>query len=217
MDVYEAIASRRDVRRFRSDPLADDVLERILEAAHQAPSVGFSQPWRFLLIRSETTRRAVRALFDEANAAAREQYTGERQALYDSFKLEGILEAPLNLCVVCEGASSEPTLGAHTMPETGILSTCLAVQNLWLAARAEGVGVGWVSILDPLALREVLGLPDQAWAVAYLCLGYPEAFLEKPMLETAGWRDRLPLDQIVFEERYGTLRGADVPPDDPEG
>lgn len=204
MDIYEAIHSRRDVRRFRPDPIADDVLERILLAGHHAPSVGFSQPWRFLLIRSLKTRRAVRRLFDEANAEARNAFTGTRQALYDSLKLEGILEAPLNLCVLCDMRDEQPILGAHSMPETVALSSCLAVQNLWLAARAEGVGMGWVSILKREALGSLLGLPERVEIVAYLCVGYPEAFLERPMLEQAGWQARMPLDEVVFEERFGS-------------
>lgn len=206
MDIYEAIHRRRDVRRFRGDPIADDVLERILLAGHHAPSVGFSQPWRFLLIRSLETRRAVRRLFDEANAKAREAFTGTRQTLYDSLKLEGILEAPLNLCVLCDRRSQEPILGAHSMPETAALSSCLAIQNLWLAARAEGVGVGWVSVLDREALSSLLELPERVEIVAYLCVGYPEAFLEQPLLEQVGWQARLPLDEVVFEERFGSKR-----------
>lgn len=203
MSVYEAIMTRRDVRKFRSDPIPDEVLDRILSAAHHAPSVGYSQPWRFLKIRSLETRRKVRELFDAANAEAREAYEGERQRLYDSFKLEGILESPLNLCVLCDERGSDPVLGAQSIPATVRLSTTLAIQNLWLAARAEGVGVGWVSIVDPEALRELLDLPDGVSIVAYLCVGRPEDQLEKPMLETSGWKPRRPLDEVVFEERYG--------------
>ncbi|MCP5057159.1 MAG: 5,6-dimethylbenzimidazole synthase [bacterium] len=202
MDIYEAIRSRRDVRKFRSDEVADHILERILQAGHQAPSVGFSQPWRFLLIRSLDTRKAVRRLFDEANERASAAYTGERRKLYDSFKLEGILEAPLNLCVLCDRRTAEPTLGAQSIPETDVFSTCLAIENLWLAARAEGVGIGWVSIVEPKALRSLLELPDGVEIVGYLCVGYPEAFLERPLLEKVGWRDRMPLEEIVYEERF---------------
>ncbi|MCP5065761.1 MAG: 5,6-dimethylbenzimidazole synthase [bacterium] len=206
MDIYEAIRSRRDVRKFRPDPIADDVLKRILDAAHHAPSVGFSQPWRFLLIRNQETRQAVRRLFDEANESARDVYTGERRALYDTFKLEGILESPLNLCVLCDRRTQEPTLGAQSIPETVVFSTCLAIQNLWLAARAEGVGIGWVSILEPEALSSLFELPDGVEIVAYLCVGYPEAFLERPLLEQVGWRPRQPLEDIMFEEHFDPKR-----------
>jgi 5,6-dimethylbenzimidazole synthase len=206
VDVYEAIRTRRDIRKFRPDAVADDVLDRILEAAHQAPSVGFSQPWAFVLVRSLATRRRIKASFQAENASAQQAFTGERGRLYASLKLEGILEAPLNLCVVCDRRSDEPVLGRTSMPEMDIYSTCLAVQNLWLAARAENVGVGWVSILDPVALAQLLELPDRVLPVAYLCIGHPEAFEARPMLETVGWQERVPKESVVFEERWGVGR-----------
>ncbi|HBK81626.1 MAG TPA: 5,6-dimethylbenzimidazole synthase [Nitrospinae bacterium] len=203
MKLYEAIYSRRDVRRFRQEPVADDVLYRILDAAHHTGSVGFMQPWNFILIREENTKLRVKAMFDRENARGAGQFTGERQELYKSLKIEGILEAPLNLCVTCDRGRGGKVLGRNTILDTDIFSTCLAVQNLWLAARAEGVGVGWVSILDNAELSGLLELPATVVPVAYLCIGYPEEFSDTPMLEAAGWRDRIPLEEVVFMERFG--------------
>jgi len=201
--VYRAIYERRDVRaRFLADPIPDEVLSRVLDAAHHAPSVGFMQPWRFILVRE--ARAAVRALFLEANAEAEQRFEGNRRALYRSLKLEAIVEAPLNVCVVCDGSTERGFgLGRSTMPETALYSTVCAVQNLWLAARAEGLGVGWVSILDPDALRKLLAVPEHATIVAYLCLGFVEGFDERPQLETSGWEQRAPLRDLIYSERYG--------------
>jgi 5,6-dimethylbenzimidazole synthase len=193
MNIYEAIYSRRDIRRFRPGPVSDDVLLRILDAAHHAGSVGFMQPWNFIVIRDPELRRQVKAVFEVENSRASENYSGERRELYRSLKLEGILESALNLCVTCDRTRGGQVLGRNTVLETDLFSTCLAVQNLWLAARAEGVGIGWVSILDHATLGALLGLPGHVVPVAYLAVGYPEEFSEKPMLETAGWRNRLPL------------------------
>jgi 5,6-dimethylbenzimidazole synthase len=203
MNVYEAIRTRRDVREFRSDPLPDDVLLRILDAAHRAPSVGFMQPWGFVLVRERALRERVRASFESENQRAAERYSGERRTLYESLKLEGILESPLNLCVTCDRTRGGAVLGRNSIPETDLFSTCLAIQNLWLAARAEEVGVGWVSILDPLELARLLALPEHVVPVAYLCIGYPVRFAEQPLLESVGWRARLPLERVIFSERYG--------------
>jgi 5,6-dimethylbenzimidazole synthase len=203
VNVYEAIHTRRDVREFKPDPLPDDVLLRILDAAHRAPSVGFMQPWGFVLVRERALRERVRESFERENRRAAERYSGERRALYESLKLEGILEAPLNVCVTCDRARGGVVLGRNSIPETDLFSTCLAIENLWLAARAEQVGVGWVSILDPLELARLLALPEHVVPVAYLCVGYPVRFAEQPLLERVGWRARLPLEQVIFAERYG--------------
>jgi len=203
MNVYDAIHSRRDVREFRPDPVPDEVLRRILEAAHHAPSVGFMQPWGFVLVRDLALRERVRASFERENRRAAELYTGARRTLYESLKLEGILDAPLNVCVTCDRSRGGTVLGRNSIPETDLFSTCLAVQNLWLAARADGVGVGWVSILDPRELAQLLELPPSVVPVAYLCVGYPESFAPQPLLERVGWRQRLPLEDVVFSERYG--------------
>jgi 5,6-dimethylbenzimidazole synthase len=203
MNLYEAIYSRRDVRRFRADPVPDEIIFRILDAAHHAGSVGFMQPWNFVLIRSIDTRRRLKEMFEKENARSAENYTGERRALYESLKLEGILESPLNICITCDRTRGGKVLGRNTILDTDLFSTCLAVQNLWLAARAEGVGVGWVSILDNAELAGLLELPDLIVPVAYLCMGYPEEFSETPLLESVGWRERIPLEEVVFFEQYG--------------
>jgi 5,6-dimethylbenzimidazole synthase len=203
MNVYEAIYSRRDIRKYRPDPVPEDVLHRILDAAHHAGSVGFMQPWNFIVIRDPGLRGEVKAIFERENARASENYSGDRRALYRSLRLEGILEAALNVCVTCDRTRGGQVLGRNTIIDTDLLSTCLAVQNLWLAARAEGVGVGWVSILDNSDLSRLLGLPVHVTPVAYLTVGYPIEFSDKPMLESAGWRERLPLEELVFYERYG--------------
>jgi 5,6-dimethylbenzimidazole synthase len=202
--VYRAIASRRDVRRgFLAEPLPEDLLERLLTAAHRAPSVGLMQPSRFILIRSYDTRRAVHDAFVQANEKAAATYAGEQREHYSSLKLEGLLEAPQNLCVLCDPQSERGHhLGRHSMPETAIYSTVCAIQNLWLAARAEGVGLGWVSILDPARLAEILHIPAGMVPVGYLCLGYVDSFGEEPDLERYGWESRIPLEQVVCYEHY---------------
>jgi 5,6-dimethylbenzimidazole synthase len=197
--LYRAIRERRDVRsQFLPDPIAPDILARLLQAAHHAPSVGFMQPWDFVVIDSLDIRRKVKALYEQANADAAGNYAGERAAQYRRLKLEGIIDSPINLCITCDRQRGGPhVLGRNTMLETDLFSTCLAVQNLWLAARAEGIGVGWVSIVDPVLLAQTLELPAQVYPVAYLCLGYVSEFLPKPELEIAGWRSRLPLEQLL--------------------
>jgi 5,6-dimethylbenzimidazole synthase len=215
MDVYDAIRARRDVREFRPDPVPSEVLRRLLEAAHCAPSVGFMQPWDFVLVRSLETRRRIHASFLEENARAAARYGAERRQLYGRLKLEGVLEAPLNLCVTCHRERGGEVLGRSTVRDTDLYSTCLAVQNLWLAARAEGIGVGWVSILDPGIVAELLALPSAVMPVAYLCIGYPLAFADTPMLETVGWRQRLPLADLVHDERYDRPADSLFPPPAP--
>ena len=202
--VYRAIAERRDVRRgFLDRPLPEELLERILYAAHCAPSVGLMQPSRFLVIRDIATRKAVHEIFEVANKRALEGYAGQQAERYSALKLEGILEAPQNLCVLCDSGSERGHgLGRQTMPETAVYSTVCAVQNLWIAARSEGVGVGWVSILDPAKLRELLNIPDHLILVAYLCLGYVEKFASEPDLERLGWERRIELKSVVSYERY---------------
>jgi len=158
--VYKAIYLRRDVREhFLPRTIPDAVLRRLLDAAHHAGSVGFMQPWSFVVIRSEEVKKRVKNLFEQANKDAAEVFEGERKELYARLKLEGILEAPVNICVTCDPTRNGPhVLGRHTIRETDIYSTCCAIQNLWLAARVEGIGVGWVSILDPILLRECLNI-----------------------------------------------------------
>jgi nicotinate-nucleotide--dimethylbenzimidazole phosphoribosyltransferase len=202
--VYDAIRLRRDVRSFRPHPVPADVLRRVLEAAHRAGSVGNMQPWDFVLVRSAEQKARVYALFRDANERAATRFEGDRARTYLALKLQGVLDAPLGVCVTCDTARGGPhVLGRDTLPETDRYSTCLAVQNLWLAARAEGVGVGWVSIVDHDALGRVLGLPPHVVPVAYLCLGYPVEFAPEPMLEQSGWRGRLPLDDLIHEDRWG--------------
>jgi 5,6-dimethylbenzimidazole synthase len=201
--LYRVIDGRRDVRAFRRDPVPDETLRRILLAAHHAPSVGLMQPWNFIVVNDPAVKARVKDVFVRENERARLHYAGERAALYDSLKLEGLEEAPLNLCVTCDRSRSGPhVLGRNSIVDTDVYSTCCAVENLWLAARAEGVGVGWVSILDNDALHEILAIPSDVVPVAYLCLGYPREFLDEPELQRRGWAQRLALDDLVFENRW---------------
>jgi len=203
--LYRAIYERRDVRsRFLSDQIPPEVLARVLRAAHHAPSVGFMQPWDFLIIDCREIRAAVHAIFCAENARAARNYEGGDQRLYRSLKLEGILESPLNLCITCDRSrGGQHVLGRNSVIETDLFSTCLAVQNLWLAARSEGLGVGWVSILDQQALAERLGLPEAVYPLAYLCIGYVSEFSDRPDLERAGWRRRSPLSGHVHGNGWG--------------
>ncbi len=209
--VYRAIFERRDVRRnFLSSPIPDDVLARLLAAAHHAGSVGFMQPWDFVVVRKVATKRKVKELFHQANAKAASRYKAAKADLYRSLKLEGIEEAPVNLCVTCSRQrAGRHVLGRSTVRDTDLYSTCCAIQNLWLAARAEGIGVGWVSILDHAALKRVLEIPKSIVILAYLCLGYVSDFPTLPDLESAGWRERLPVDQLIHYESWGNRIGED--------
>ena len=208
--LYRAIYERRDVRsQFLCTPVPPPVIGRLLHAAHQAPSVGFMQPWDFIVIDSLTVRRSVKDLFDVENQKAAQNYTGEKAALYRGLKLEGIVESPFNICITCDrGRGGDAVLGRNTVLDTDLFSACLAVQNFWLAARAEGLGVGWVSILDPVRLAQILGLPENVVPLAYLCVGYVGEFLPRPELEMKGWRSRLPLHQLVHANTWGSHLGS---------
>ncbi|MCH8157974.1 MAG: 5,6-dimethylbenzimidazole synthase [Nitrospinae bacterium] len=204
--VYKAIYKRRDVRHFTSRPVAPDALGRILDAAHHAGSVGFMQPWDFLVIDDPEIKQKVALNFKKASADGAEKFSGERKSLYESLKLEGITDAAINICVTCDTTRFGPNvLGRNTIKETDVFSTCCAVQNLWLAARAEGLAVGWVSILYPDQLKRDLEIPENILPVAYLCLGHTESFYEKPMLESAGWAKRISLGKLVH---YNKWQGA---------
>lgn len=203
--VYNAIYLRRDVRgHFLPDPIPDVLLYKLLDAAHHSGSVGFMQPWSFIIIRSEQVKRRVKNLFQEANEEASKVFEGEKRELYSRLKLEGIVESPVNICFSCDPTRNGPhVLGRHTIRETDVYSTCCAVQSFWLAARAEGIGVGWVSVFDPIKLREVLKIPAHVIPVAYLCVGYVSEFASRPELESAGWLARLPLEELIFYEQWG--------------
>lgn len=213
--VYRAIYERRDIRsQFLPTPVPDSVLGRLLDAAHHGPSVGFMQPWDFLVIRDEAVRRSVHECFLEANRQAAARYSGEQRHRYDRLKLAGILEAPVNLCVTCDRERQlGGGLGRQTDPSTDLYSTACAIQNLWLAARAESVGIGWVSILDYGRLRELLGIPAQYVPVGYLCVGYVSEFPAVPELESSGWERRERLARLIHFDRWGQqdeTRAADL-------
>jgi nicotinate-nucleotide--dimethylbenzimidazole phosphoribosyltransferase len=200
--VRRVIAERRDIRRFRPDDVPEDVLERILAAAHRAPSVGLMQPWRFIVIRDLETRVAVRRLARRERMRQAQRFDARARQFLDQ-KVEGIVEAPVGVCVCCDpGDAGVEVLGRGTIPETDVYSTACAVQNLWLAARAEGLGVGWVSFYRPPDLRAVLGIPERVEPVAYLCIGWPDERPVRPGLEAAGWAQRAPLDAVVMAERW---------------
>ncbi|MHA7648241.1 5,6-dimethylbenzimidazole synthase [Nitrosopumilus sp. S4] len=208
---YKAIYSRRDVRsHFTSKPIEDEILSKILHAAHHAPSVGFSQPWNFILIKSEETKRKIKLSFEEEKNRSSQLIEEPKRSKYLSFKLEGILESPVNLCVTYDPTKFGPfVIGRSSIPEAGLYSVCCAIQNLWLSARAEGVGLGWVSILSNDALKDALELPEHVIPVAYLCLGYVDDFAEKPDLETAGWLPRLDLKDVVYFEKWDDKQNED--------
>ena len=202
---YETLFNRRDVRgEFRSDPIPDEVLARLLIAAHHAPSVGLSQPWNFIVAKTDETKKRVHEAFGEANKEAADLFDGERKQHYQRLRLQGILDAPVNLCVTCDRTrGGDVILGRTHQRDMDLYSTVCAVQNLWLSARAEGLGMGWVSIIKPEALADIFKLPDSVVPVAYLCLGYVDYFRERPELEEKGWEKRAALRDMVFSEHWG--------------
>ncbi|MBF0275530.1 MAG: 5,6-dimethylbenzimidazole synthase, partial [Nitrospinae bacterium] len=201
--VYEAIYKRRDIRNFKDTPVPEETLMKILDAAHHAPSVGYSQPWNFIVIKDIETRKKIKASFNLQKKEAGEFFEGERKEKYDSFKLEGILDSPINICITCDRQRFGPyIIGKHSILETDLYSVVCAVQNMWLAARAEGIGVGWVSILKNEEIHQALKIPQDIIPVAYLCIGYPKEFSEIPLLEKEKWAPRIGLEDIVHYEQW---------------
>jgi 5,6-dimethylbenzimidazole synthase len=199
--VYRVIAMRRDMRHFTSDPLDDALLARLLGAAHMAPSVGLMQPWRFIRVRDPGLRTCIHALV-EAERVKTAQALAEREDEFMRLKVEGILECGEVLVAALADGREAHVFGRRTMPEMDLASVACAIQNLWLAARAENVGMGWVSLFDPEALRLLLKMPEGSRPVAVLCLGYVPAFYENPMLEEVKWAQRFSLESMLHVDYW---------------
>lgn len=202
--LYEVVHRRRDTRgEFTGAPIPPDVLRRVLGAAHAAPSVGLSQPWDFILVGEERTRRAFRDHVQAERSVFAAQLDGDRAELFNRIKVEGILESSIGIVVTYDPDRGSPAvLGRHAIADAGLYSVCLAIQNLWLAATAEGMGVGWVSFYREEVLRRLLDVPSRLRPVAWLCVGPVAGLPGTPDLERHGWRNRLPLDDVMHHERY---------------
>lgn len=199
--VYKTIAERRDIRHFLPDPIAPALLARLLHAAHLAPSVGFMQPWRFIRIADPGLRSALHRQVEQERVNTA-QALHEREDEFMRLKVEGIRECGELLVVALMDRRDEHVFGRRTLPEMDLASVACAIQNMWLAARAEGIGMGWVSMFEPEQLRQLLGIPPGAKPVAIVCLGHVEAFYPKPMLELEGWAARQNLDDLLYQDRW---------------
>jgi len=207
--IYRVIAERRDMRHFLPDPVDPLVLKRLLAAAHQAPSVGLMQPWRFIRITDSQLRTTIAAQVEEERhrtAAA----LAERSDEFMRLKVAGILECGELLVVALSDRREQHIFGRRTLPEMDLASVACAIQNFWLAARAEGLGMGWVSLFDPMQLAELLDMPSGSKPVAILCLGHVEAFYPAPMLKLQGWTEERPLQELLFHNRWSN---SAVPPE----
>lgn len=200
--VYKAIHERRDMRHFLPDPIAPEILQRLLLAAHHAPSVGFMQPWRVIRITDPALRSALAAIVEQERLATAEAL-GERGNAFMKLKVEGLRECGELLVMSLMDGREAHVFGRRTLPEMDLASVSCAIQNLWLAARAEGLGMGWVSLFDVDAVRRLLGIPAGAKPVALLCLGHVEAFYPSPMLQQEGWRQRMDLQDCLSENGWG--------------
>jgi 5,6-dimethylbenzimidazole synthase len=199
--IYRVIAERRDMRHFLPDPVSPELLARLLQAAHLAPSVGYMQPWRFIRIADPDLRVQIHGMV-EAERIATASALGEREDEFMRLKVEGILDCGELLVVALANEREKHLFGRRTLPEMDLASASCAIQNLWLTARAEGLGMGWVSLFDPAKLAELLHMPEGASPIAVLCLGYVEAFYPRPMLEIEQWAERIPLDTLVYQDRW---------------
>jgi 5,6-dimethylbenzimidazole synthase len=199
--VRRAIEERRDVRHFCPDPLPDGLLERLIEAARMAPSVGYMQPWRFLHIKNCDLRKRIHALVD-AERQITAQALGERGEEFLKLKVEGILECAEVLVAALRDGREHHIFGRRTMPDMDLASVACAIQNMWLLARAEGIGIGWVSLFDPEELARLLSMPEGARPVAVLCIGYTREFLPRPMLEIEGWNERRSTEDIYGVDHW---------------
>ena len=202
--IYHAIAERRDMRHFLSDPVDPTVLKRILTAAHQAPSVGLMQPWRFIRITDSNLRSATAQLVEDERIRTAKALA-ERSDEFMRLKVDGILECGELLVAALGDKREQHIFGRRTLPEMDLASVACAIQNLWLAARAEGLGMGWVSLFDPIQLAELLKMPTGSKPIAILCLGHVETFYTAPMLKIAGWTDECPLEELLFYNTWGNI------------
>jgi nicotinate-nucleotide--dimethylbenzimidazole phosphoribosyltransferase len=202
--VYKAIEQRRDIRSFKPDRIPEELLLRLLKAAHHAPSVGFMQPWNFIIIRADETKRKLKHAADKERRSLLIHYEGEQAEKFSKLKIEALTEAPVTLCITLDPTRGGlHVLGRNSIPETDLASVACAIQNLWLAARAEGLAVGWVSFYKKQDVRQVLGIPPHIDPVALLSIGYTGEFPEKPLLEKANWRKRIPLEELIYSEHWG--------------
>lgn len=208
--VYRVIAERRDVRHFLSDPIDPDLMVRVLQAAHLAPSVGFMQPWRFIRIVDPAQRQAVYELVEQERIATAHALA-QREDEFMRLKVEGIRECGEVLVVALMDRCEEHVFGRRTLPEMDLASVSCAIQNMWLAARAEVIGMGWVSMFEPEQLKQLLQMPAGAKPIAILCLGHVAAFYAKPMLEQQGWAARQSLSDLLFVDRWGAMAPPAVP------
>ncbi|HEY0685960.1 MAG TPA: 5,6-dimethylbenzimidazole synthase [Steroidobacter sp.] len=199
--VYRAIAERRDMRHFNSEPIDDQTLQRLLQAAHQAPSVGLMQPWRLIRITDRTLRERIHELVERERQATATAL-GERSDEFLRLKVQGVLECGEVIVAALTDGRERHIFGRRTLPEMDLASVACAIQNLWLAARAEGLGMGWVSLFDPVELARLLDMPAGAKPIAILCLGHVHEFYRAPMLELEGWARVRPLQEFVFNNRW---------------
>ncbi|KIV60063.1 cob(II)yrinic acid a,c-diamide reductase [Aneurinibacillus migulanus] len=202
--VYKVIGARRDVRSFLTQPLPDDAVQRILKAAHYGPSVGFMQPWNFILVTSTEVKERLAWAAEKERKALSIHYEGERAEQFLHLKVQGIQEAPLTVCVTCDPTrGGSHVLGRNSIPETDIMSTACAIQNMWLASCAEGIAMGWVSFYKKNDVRDILGLPPHIDPVALLSLGYTDQYPVAPILETEKWEKRRELDTLIYYNKWG--------------
>ncbi|HWK22868.1 MAG TPA: nicotinate-nucleotide--dimethylbenzimidazole phosphoribosyltransferase [Ureibacillus sp.] len=202
--VYHAIHSRRDIRSFIKHPIEKEKLYRILKAAHHAPSVGFMQPWNFIVISSDEIKQQLHDVVSKEIQIAGRYFEDERSLLYPKLKVEGILDAPVTICFTCDPTrNGDHVLGRNTIPETDAYSVACAIQNLWLAARAEGLGAGWVSFYKKQDIRRILNIPPHIEPIGLISVGYTHQFQEQPILETVGWGKRIPIENLIYTDNWG--------------
>lgn len=202
--VYKVIHKRRDIRTFLPNSIPESTIQKILHAAHHAPSVGFMQPWNFILITSKDIKEKLAWAADKERRALAIHYEGEKKTKFLDLKVEGLKEAPLTICVTCDPTrGGSHVLGRNSIPETDIMSTACAIQNMWLAACAEGLGMGWVSFYKKSDIRDILEIPPHIDPIALISIGYTNDYPDKPILETANWEKRQPLESLVYYNQWG--------------
>jgi len=202
--LYKIIEARRDIRTFLTTPVPEETVMKLLEAAHHGPSVGFMQPWSFILVTKDAVKDKLAWAADKERRALAIHYEDNRQDQFLSLKIEGLKQAPLTICVTCDPTrGGSHVLGRNSIPETDVLSTACAIQNMWLAACAEGLALGWVSFYKKADVRDILSIPPHIDPVALLSLGYTDHYPSKPILETANWEKRRNLQDLIFHEAWG--------------